>query len=345
MKMDLTGGIEEEREYVFATKPENPEMRESVNAWIWDAGLAMGMPRIGVEAVADRWDSHDVQVNMAFADGRVLNIFALGKAHNPLGADGKPRVLGAGPLAFELVEPFKHWRVRIDGMAVETSTQAQIDGWMPGASAGDPVPIELELELRSAVPPWEVGTLRAEAGHVLATQEEGDLMGGPRFEQLFRATGQLRVGDEVHTIDGGGNRIRRAGIRRLATFRGHVWQSAVFPSGRAFGVLTYPPRTDGKPTLNEAFVFDGNGELMPARVVAAPWLQDLEPKGQDVSVVLETEPGTITTIEGQTALSTFMVMGPEVGMGGGFHLQQAIVHYGWDGETAPGMIERSRALT
>src|SRR5687767_6208285 len=110
MTIDLTGGMSDEREYVFATKPDDPEMRESVNAWVWDNGMEVGMPRIGVEAVADSWDNHDVQVNIALADGRVVNIFAPGAKHDPLSADGKPRILGAGPLSFELVEPFTQWR-------------------------------------------------------------------------------------------------------------------------------------------------------------------------------------------------------------------------------------------
>jgi hypothetical protein len=180
--------------------------------------------------------------------------------------------------------------------------------------------------------------LREEAAHVLATQEEGALMGGPRFEQLFRATGRLRVGDQEHDLRGGGLRIRRTGIRQLAAFRGHAWQSAVFPSGRAFGYITYPPRDDGKATLNEGFLFEGDGDLVPARVVQAPWLGDLQPSGQDVSVVLETEQGT-TTIQGETILSTFMVVGPLEG----FKLHQAITRYTWDGEQANGMLERSTA--
>jgi len=57
-----------------------------------------------------------------------------------------------------------------------------------------------------------------------------------------------------------------------------------------------------------------------------------------VSVVLETATGTIE-IAGETVASTFMVMPPEVG--GGMRLQQALVHYTWDGESAIGMIERS----
>jgi len=85
-------------------------------------------------------------------------------------------------------------------------------------------------------------------------------------------------------------------------------------------------------------VFEGDGELQPARVVQAPWLTDLHARGEDVSVVLETERGT-TTVHGETALSTFMVLGPLEG----FALHQSIVQYEWDGERANGMMERSRA--
>src|SRR5262249_46548510 len=112
-------------------------MRESVNVWVWDNGSDFGMPRIGVEATGDQWDTHDVQVNIAFASGRVLNIFGACKVHSPLGADGRPRMLGAGPLSLELIEPFHHWRVRVDGTAVETSSQAQIEGWQPGEGTGE----------------------------------------------------------------------------------------------------------------------------------------------------------------------------------------------------------------
>src|SRR5262249_7796159 len=158
------------------------------------------------------------------------------------------------------IEPFEHWRMRFDGLAAETTVERQIAGeFQPGTPT---VPVELEVDIRSAVPPWENGALRPEAAHVLAEQEEGALMGGPRYEQLFRMTGRLRVGDTDRALRGGGLRIRRQGIRRLARFWGHAWQSSVFPSGRAFGFLTYPQRDDGLPTYNEAFVFDGDGDLI-----------------------------------------------------------------------------------
>ena len=231
-------------------------------------------------------------------------------------------------------------------MATETTTAAQMEGWQAGQSTGAKVPVEMDWDIRSAVPPWESGTLLEEAGYVLAHQEEGALMGGPRFEQLFRTTGKLRVGDEEFVLDGAGLRIRRAGIRRLAAFRGHVWQSTVFPSGRAFGLCVYPPRDDGKATFNEGFLFEGDGALIPARVVDAPWLQTLAAKGQDVSVTLETEDGRTETIQGETALSTFHVMNAAAGaagMVGDFRLQQAVVRYTWGDESATGMLERSSA--
>jgi hypothetical protein len=66
----MSAMIDPAREYLFATKPDDPEMRESVNVWVWDEGDAFGMPRFGVEAVADQWDTHDVQLNLALRDGR-----------------------------------------------------------------------------------------------------------------------------------------------------------------------------------------------------------------------------------------------------------------------------------
>ena len=229
--------------------------------------------------------------------------------------------------------------MRIDGTVAASSVEAQIGGAFPGQ--GERVPIQAEIDLHSAAPPWMNGALLPEAKRILDTQEEGDLMGHPwRFEQLCRSSGSIRIGDEEHRIEGGGNRIRRQGIRKVAQLWGHAWQAATFPSGRGFAYITYPPRKDGKPTLNEGHVFLGDGELVPARVVDPPWLQSLAPSGQDVSFGLETEQGTFE-VRGETVLSTFMVMPPEIL--GGLELQQAIVRYTWDGETAPGMLERSIA--
>ncbi len=146
MTVDLTGGLGDEREFVFAEQPDDPDMRESVNAWLWtDAGGPVGLPRVGVEAAADQWDTHDVQLNLTTTTGQNFNLFGSGSVHQPLGSDGKPRILGAGPLAFELVEPFRHWKIRFDGLATPSTVADQISD-RRSDEAGVPVLIDIDID-------------------------------------------------------------------------------------------------------------------------------------------------------------------------------------------------------
>ena len=348
MSVDLTGGLDPARENMFPERPDNPEMRDSVSFWVSDDRGALGLPRIGIEAVASQWTEHGLQVNVAFPDGRAFRVRTDGPAWPVEGSDGRPAVLGAGPLAFTCVEPFRSWTMTFAGPATQTSTVDLVEGHTGGPS----VDVAFAVEATMAVPPWIQGTLLADAADRLETSIEGDLMGGPRYEQLFRATGSLRVGDEEHAFTGSGLRIRRQGVRKLAGFWGHCWQSALFPSGRGFGYIAYPPRPDGRPTFNEGYVFDGDGALIPARVVSAPWLTTLQPLGADVTVVLETDRGTVT-IEGETVVGTFDIHHDDQmlatqqlrqEMPSFPALHQAGVRYRWDGEETYGMLERSYPL-
>ena len=139
------------------------------------------------------------------------------------------RVLGAGPLGFRCVEPFRHLDddVRRPGRAdVDRPTSpraARTARWSTSHSRS---------RRRMAVPPWVQGALQADAAAALETSVEGDLMGGDRYEQLFRA----------HRLGAGGRRRARLHRQRPADpppgrppargFWGHCWQSALFPSGR-----------------------------------------------------------------------------------------------------------------
>lgn len=125
----------------------------------------------------------------------------------------------------------------------------------------------------------------------------------------------------------------------MAGFWGHCQQSATFPSGRGFGYIAYRPRADGTGTYNEGYVFTGDGELVPARVVRAPWLAAPPRIGDDVSLVLESSLGTVE-VEGTTTVSVLNLGDPK-----STHalaaLHQAGVRYRWDGEVASGALERS----
>jgi hypothetical protein len=348
MAVDLTGGIDPSREQVFADRPENPEMRDSVSFWTVDDRGEVGLPRIGIEAVAANWDNHDIQVNVAFPDGRVYRLRENGPSLPAEGPGGTPTVLGAGGLAFRCIEPFDTWTMTYDGKAVQTSSADLV----AGKKGGPLIDIQFNVEAEMAVPPWVQGALQADAATQLKTSVEGDLMGGPRYEQLYRATGSVTVDGHTHQFNGSGLRIRRQGVRKLAGFWGHCWQSAVFPSGKAFGYIAYPPRPDGQPTFNEGYIFTGDGALIPARVVQAPWLTRLQALGEDVSLVLETADGTVR-IEGQTVFSThdihhdddmYSMHALKQEMPSFPALQQAGVRYRWDGEETYGMLERSNPI-
>ena len=348
MAVDLTGGIDASREYVLAERPENPQMRDSVSFWVVDDRGGIGLPRIGIEAVGANWDSHDVQVNVAFPDGRVYRLRTNGRSLPTDGPGGPATVLGAGGLAFRCIEPFQTWTMSYDGPAIQTSSADLVEGRKDGPT----VDIRFHVEAQMAVPPWAQGALQPDADTQLKTSSVGDIMGGPRYEQLFTATGEFRVDDDKHRFTGSGLRIRRTGVRKLTGFWGHCWQSAVFGSGRAFGYIAYPPRPDGQPTFNEAFVFTGDGELIPARAVQAPWLTRLRPLGEDVSLILETADGVVE-IGGETVFSThdihhdddmYSMHALKKEMPSFPALQQAGVRYTWDGEQAYGMLERSNPL-
>ena len=334
MAIDLSGGIDPERELVLAEKPRTPEMRDAVNVWLEADDYSFAM-RIGIEAVAEEWEAHDIWLDVAFADGRVFSRREPGKTQPALDEAGKPTIRAAGLLKFQCVEPFKLWTVSYKGPAAETSATDLLDGEV----ADNPPETEVEFDIRMemAVPPWISGTLLPESAELLGG-EQGEFL-SPRYEQLFRAAGRVRVGDERREFNANGLRIRRQGVRKFKGFWGHCWQSAVFPGGKAFGFNVYPPREGGEPSFNEGFIFDGERRI-PARAVEIPWLRELKTGGEQVPFVLETVEGQRVAIHGETFVNTRSRSHPM--LPDDFPIvQQAHARYVWDGEETSGMIERS----
>jgi hypothetical protein len=332
---DLCGGLQPNQDLVFPGRPADPQMRESVSVWLFEDNGAFGCPRMGIEAEASSWDDRRFQGNFAFADGRVLNGAGRGPAPSPFGADGRPTVLGAGSVTFQCQEPFRRWTLTFDGPAVDAHVDQQIHRQV------DPnrrTHVRVAAEMLMAAPAWSQQTsLDALAAMESTAAAEAGFMGtGYRFEQLFQARGTLTVDGQTRDFKGSGLRIHRQSVRQLEGFRGHCWQSALFPDGRAFGYITYPPREDGSPSYNDGYIYQ-DGRMFAARVAQAPWLRRIVARDDDVSFELISELGR-TRIEGATTLSTFRIGNPDIG---GLNLQQGGVRYRWDGQTAIGMIERS----
>jgi hypothetical protein len=341
-----TGGLELGIDYMFPTRPTDPEMRESASIWLFEENGRFGFPRIGIEAQGAVWENHRFDCNFAFADGRVLRESARAPTLSPIGPDGKTSILGAGGLKFQCLEPFRKWRVSYDGQAYVGAVEEQIRSEFGVYADGDRnkgldgrrrAKVAFDVELTMVTPAW-VADYREEMLASMSEKERIDagLMGfGWRIEHLFRGEGEFTVEGETEVFKALGSRIHRQSVRPMGEFRGHCWQSAVFPDGRAFGVITYPPRADGT-TYNEGYVYQ-NGRMYPARSIKTPFLRNVMPHGDDVSLELESELG-VTRIEGVTTLCTFHMGNPGVNS---MNNQQSGVRYAWDGMTTYGMIERS----
>jgi hypothetical protein len=347
VEIDLTGGYDPAFDWPLQGKPENPEMRESVSFWISDSEGRFGFPRMCIEAVADTWDNRGVEANIAFPDGRVL-IGSNGYAPNPAkSVDGKIVELNAGPLSFEMLEPLKRWRMTFDGPTYESNVERSVAGQTGGPSRH----VTIRVDTTAAAPAWSPGELAARSGDK-STELAMGAVGGHRHEQLFRCTGTFAVdGAAEQHFEGTGLKIRRTGVRHIGDFPGHCWMSAVFPSGKAFGIQSFPERNDGTPFYSEGFIFDGR-EKTYVKVVQIPWMTTFTPHGGDVDIVLQTENGQEIRIGGTTHDSTFIAAGnpmfgnwlqPEGGKPNGIPMpfHQGGARYTWDGETTFGMIERS----
>jgi hypothetical protein len=332
MAIDLSSGMDASSDYFLAARPEDPQFRESASMWISDDEGVIGLPRVGIEAVSEEWDRRGLQVNLGFPDGRAVIVREAGDGRSVVDDDGICRTFGAGGLEFRCVEPFKTLTMTYDGTAYDTTADAMARGELQRAPR---IPLRVDVEVTCAAPPWVPGTLNEDAAEVFHEGFAGAFI-SPRYEQLCTSRGTVRAGDDEWSFTGTGLRIHRQGTRDTGGFWGHCWPSALFPSGRGFGGLAFPERTDGEPTYNEAYVFDGE-RMIPATLVDAPWLRRLQANGEEVTVTLRTADGDVR-IEGETIVSACMP--------GGSHefapaLQQAGVRYRWDGEESYGMLERS----
>lgn len=340
--LDLTGGYDPQLDYPLTSRPEADGMRESLSMWIYDDRGRFGLPRFCIEALASQWEDRGVQANLALADGRVFRCAGGFGAGEGKRVDGRLVSLDAGPLHFDLVEPLRRWRMRFDGEMGETSARAQLDDAPPVGRRH----LRLELDAAMAAPPWSSG----EANRDHATALTIGAVGGHRHEQLFRCRGRLEMaGEAAMDFTGTGLRVRRYGERDNGVFPGHVWQSALFPSGRAFGLIAIAPAA-GREGFSECYLFDGRRKVR-GKVAKAPWLTDVDPAaGASVDLRLDTAQGEVA-IDGRLAFATAFrpnasLFGDWTENGeprrlGPLHVQQAGALYRWGGEEAFGMIDRS----
>jgi hypothetical protein len=334
MNGDLSGGLPSDCEYFLGVRPDTPGMRDSATLWVMDQSGALALPRVTLDAVAETWDTPDIQLNFVHADGRTLRVWSQEPGSTTSGRDGRNAVRSAGPLRLECVEPFRRWTVAFEGLAEQSTTRAEIAGQLPHVRAS----LAFELEAEMALPPWLMGGMTEEAARQMKAGEASALMGGVRYEQICRVRGTVTVDGELFRIEHAtGMRVRRQGVRNMAAALGHCQHSALFPSGKAFGAIIMAKGPDGPVAFNEAFLYLPDGRRAAASVIRAPWMTRLTNSGDDATLVLDSEFGRVE-IGGATELSMFDRHNFE--MADTSVLHQGTARYVWDGEETIGLIER-----
>ncbi|MEZ5742233.1 MAG: hypothetical protein R3D89_00505 [Sphingomonadaceae bacterium] len=331
-----TAGLKDSDDLFMPEPPEFSWLREGTSFWVFDDEGRFAIPRIGIEAEPHSWDNRRYQANFTLPGGRVLFDDGVGTMHAVRDQAGVPAVLGAGPIEFRCVEPWKRWLVGFEGEVFDSTVEAQIAGTAREAKR---VALKCRLKLEMRVPAF-LQDCSPEAFFKRSPGARRDSLSvglGWRFEQLFAGEGSVEVDGREQNFTCTGMRVKRRSVRTDGLFlRGHCWQTAVFPDGRAFGYLAYPPHEDGSDPWNEGFVYQ-SGRMYPARARTIPWLAEASAGPQDVSLELESKLG-ITRIGGMTTLSTLRVARGDLF---GLSLQQTGVEYRWDGVQAYGMLERS----
>jgi hypothetical protein len=215
MAVDLTGGMEPSKDFFLAEQPEDPQFRESASFWVSDYEGLIGLPRVGIEAVSESWAERGLQLNLGFPDGRTAIVRGLGEGRSPLDDDGICRTFAAGGLAFKCVEPFKTLTMTYDGTALDTRAEALAKG----DYSGQHLPLEVEVELTCAAPPWISGSLTEESAELFNDGFAGDMSSSARHAEQSASvarTGPLKApvceftGRDSETWGGSGDTVGRA---------------------------------------------------------------------------------------------------------------------------------------
>ena len=289
------------------------------------------VPAGGVVAGAYRqladWATRRIVFPMAGPDGALYVDFAIDAA--AAHTDG----YALGGWEFRCVEPFRRWTGRYRGTPRLTSRAETLPGIID--LAGPRVAVEVDVDFAMVLPPWVQGDFAEPSPE----REWGLLaIGTPRYEQLCKATGVIRVaGQEDYPFSGTGLRTHRYGPRVATTVHGSSWLTAAFPSGRAFGSMQFLDG-EGRARYKEAFITDATGAMVAVRVTGTPWLERLDCIGRRIVWSYDGPDGP-GLIEGEVLQAAY-----NYGIGvdrtpGALDFCHMMVRYRWDGEETVGLME------
>lgn len=338
---DYSGGsLRPEQEEVVTAMPPEPFWSENMLFTPYDPATGIGM-WLHLGTVPNEWEMWEDRVILTLpGDEGVLSMWA----YHRTPSEQRP---GGSNLFFRCIEPFRRWTVRFDGFAQHVSNAGMAQGLE--RSVGRRRRLLIELDIDHVTPAWNVAAAAHGARGRGAMESQG--WAKEHYEQLYRATGRVRVDDTDYRYDGIGWRDHSRGPRGGgggAPWGGHSTSGSVWPSGRAV-IFTRLWSTDGAITLEGAQITEADGTSYEAEVIEAPRLTDLVLRGERVEARLRSPRG-----DHQLAMtcetSMYLSMQNQIAVGvdlSGPGLMY-VINFGaveWDGETGHFYLERSDPLS
>lgn len=336
--MDLSNGLDLQREFALAEAPAVFRYAENFMVALCDPAADIGL-WLHLGTCPDDFTLWEDQVFLTLpgAEGVMW-----------MTSYGRPPVAQrpAGPtLQFHCEQPFQRWQFVFDGMLVHASNAEMLSGRVRD---GCKQRVRFRLDSQALVPAWDNHLTAAAGDKTRRGSMQEQAWASEHYQQLFRVEGDLHIGERHFAIDTTGVRDHSRGQRGHASHKwgGHNLWTAVFPSGKAFGMQRmWSPQQ--QLNLNVGFVYI-NGEFHFADVISEPaWLDQPTCGGDALTLVLRSPLGEhrihgVTThtfwanLEAPYGLS--VGRDPAAGFG---TFAPGFAHWHWDGESSCSFAERS----
>jgi hypothetical protein len=332
--IDLANGMEASREQALTAVPELWRYAENFLFTGYDPELDMGL-WFHLGSTPDDSNLWEDQIYITLPHGQGI-LWSMGYAMTP--TDQRP----AGPqFKAACIEPFKRWKLTGYGRAVISPVEEQFSGRLRD---GSKEVYSFDLDVECVTPAWDVHGSAARHGERFEEQAWASW----HYEQLYRITGTVRWRDQEVQFRGTGWRDHSRGQRGHAyeKYGGHNLFSALFPSGKAFGLMEmWNP--EGQVNLSVGYIFDGR-QMHYGKVLQAVRLTEILPAGEPLSFTLQLEDGREPTFHGEivnvmlsTQTSPYgMAWGADTGYGRGIYAPST-GRWDWDGKCGYGLSERS----
>jgi hypothetical protein len=337
-RRDLSGDVPPEREAIRREQPDVPFWSENLLFAPYDPGTGAAL-WLHLGTVPNDWSMwHEMNYAMLPGGEGVLSMWSFHRT----AAERRP---AGSNLRFECLEPFRRWHLSFDGYGLHTSLDAMQEGF---ARLGPVRRWSVDLEVEGITPLWDYHTgATAESGHG-GMEDQG--WAKDHYEQMYRARGTVRFGDDELPFDGYGWRDHSSGPRGSgagAPWGGHVTAGAVYAGGRGWGATRFWA-PDGTINLEAGWVCDERGRMHHAEVIDAAQLTELILAGEELPFVLRWEGGTLElSVTVARTLWLGMGMGLPVGRNAQGVGQMFVPSWGsakWDGEDGVVYVERSNPL-